>query len=193
MNCVTDVDGKWLNGLKKGESKAFELLFDRYHRLLYRLAFRYFQSDADAQDAVQHVFIRIWENRSEIEFTNEATLRSLLYTILKHYLLNELRHQRVVEDKHQELFTMFQSDAEENTPLFEQQELKTHLYSEIEKLPQQKREICKMKVLKGMKNQEIADAMNLSVSTVKTHYSESIKRLRRGLNKWLVWVLFFIS
>ncbi|NCC10666.1 MAG: RNA polymerase sigma-70 factor [Bacteroidia bacterium] len=193
MNCVTDIDGKWLKELKKGEAKAFELLFDRYHRLLYGLAFRYFQSDADAQDAVQHALIRIWEKRNEIEFTNEATLRSLLYTILKHYILNELRHRRIVEDKHQELFTMFQTDAEESSCAFEQQELKNHLYSEIEKLPHQKREICKMKVLKGMKNQEIADVMNLSVPTVKTHYSESIKRLRRGLDKWLVWVLFFIS
>ena len=54
----------------------------------------------------------------------------------------------------------------------------------------QKRSICLMKVKEELTNQEIAERMNLSVNTVKTHYSEALKMLRIHLSKMLIIVTF---
>ena len=58
-------------------------------------------------------------------------------------------------------------------------------------LPAQKTDICLMKVQEELTNQEIAERMNLSVNTVKTHYSEALKLLRIHLSKMLIIVAFF--
>ena len=58
-------------------------------------------------------------------------------------------------------------------------------------LPPQKRSICLMKVKEELTNQEIAERMNLSVNTVKTHYTEALKMLRIHLSKMLIIVTFF--
>ena len=72
------------------------------------LAYRYLKSGPEAEDAVQHTFMRLWEQRETFDFSEG--LRSLLFTILKNYILNELRHQRIVLEKHEELL---QQNSEE--------------------------------------------------------------------------------
>jgi RNA polymerase sigma-70 factor (ECF subfamily) len=65
----------------------------------------------------------------------------------------------------------------------------------VEKLPPQKREVCLLKIQKGMTNQEVAEAMNISIPTVKSHYTQVIKLLRSQLDKLILLILairFFI-
>ena len=56
---------------------------------------------------------------------------------------------------------------------------KTDLRKGIDGLPHQKKDICKMKIDDHKSNQEIADEMGLSINTVKSHYQEAIKMLRK--------------
>lgn len=63
-------------------------------------------------------------------------------------------------------------------------------YKAVDMLPPQKRSICLMKVKEELTNQEIAERMNLSVNTVKTHYTEALKMLRIHLSKMLIIVTF---
>ena len=98
MGYAVDFDGQLYNGLSSGKAEAFASVFDRYHRLLYALAYRYLKSGPEAEDAVQHTFMRLWEQLETFDFSEG--LRSLLFTILKNYILNELRHQRIVLEKH---------------------------------------------------------------------------------------------
>ena len=65
-------------------------------------------------------------------------------------------------------------------------------YMALEKLPEQKREICLLKVREELSNKEIAERMNLSVNTIKTHYSEALRLLRMHLKKMLMIILFLI-
>lgn len=65
-------------------------------------------------------------------------------------------------------------------------------YKALDKLPEQKRAICLLKVREELSNKEIAERMNLSVNTIKTHYSESLKLLRMYLKKMLMIILFLI-
>jgi RNA polymerase sigma-70 factor (ECF subfamily) len=74
----------------------------------------------------------------------------------------------------------------------EDADLKTHLNKLIEQLPPQKREVCLLKIQQGMSNQEVADAMNISIPTVKSHYTQVIKLLRSQLDK-LIMIVFVLK
>ena len=62
--------------------------------------------------------------------------------------------------------------------MLEETQLISLLHKGIENLPPQKREICRLKIYENKSNQEIADKMELSIHTVKSHYQESIRMLR---------------
>ena len=60
----TDTDDEKLFALiEQGDEGAFTQVYERYHKLLYVLAYRYLMSSDMAEDVVQHVFTRLWEFR----------------------------------------------------------------------------------------------------------------------------------
>lgn len=105
MNQYPDFDQKLYDDLRRGKEYAFAAVFDRYHRLLYTIAYRFLKSEEEAEDAVQYLFMKLWEQRETFSF--ESGIRSLLFTILKNYILNELRHRNLVFEK---LYEMAQQD-----------------------------------------------------------------------------------
>ena len=91
--------------------------------------------------------MRLWEQRETFDFSEG--LRSLLFTILKNYILNELRHQRIVLEKHEELLQQ-NSEEEDVMKALEDADFRRHLRSVIGKLPPQKQKICLMKIEQGL-------------------------------------------
>ena len=124
---------------------------------------------------------------------HEAWVRSLLYTILRHYVLNELRHRTVVYEKNYELAQETEETDESFLQIYEEQDLRSQLLLAINKLPSQKSAICKLKLRQGLSNQEIAERMHLTVATVKSHYTQAIKMLRREFVAMGINILVFIG
>ena len=186
-NKQVNIDYKVLMQLRDGNEKAFSMVFDSYHRYLYVLACRYLMSESFAEDAVQYTFMRLWEGRSTFDY--QTGIKNLLFTILKNYLLNEIRHNNMVIQKNYEL-AQFTEEMETNfLHELEDADFKSHLYKLVEQLPPQKREVCLLKIQKGMSNQEVADKMKISVPTVKSHYTQVIKLLRSQMDKIIIVLL----
>lgn len=184
MNQVIDIDEKLYAGLRRGEESAYAILFDKYNRLLYALAYRYLKSGEEAEDAVQHTFMKLWSQRDSLAF--HAGIRSLLFTILKNYILNELRHRQIVFEKHYEIAQQNEETEEGFGEELENKELKEYLWTAINNLPEQKRKICQLKIGRRLSNQEIADIMHITVPTVKSHYTQAIKLLRHAIEPLIV-------
>jgi RNA polymerase sigma-70 factor (family 1) len=178
------IDSELLIQLREGDEKAFSVVFDTYHRYLYVLANRYLMNDALAEDAVQFTFMRLWEGRETFDY--KGGIKNLLYTILKNHVLNEIRHNNLVLQKNYELAQLSEEAEADFLQQFEADDFKKHFYRMIEELPPQKREVCMLKVQKGLSNQEVADTMQISVPTVKSHYTQVIKLLRSKLEKLIV-------
>lgn len=166
------------------DESTFANAFDQYHRLLYALAYRYLKSMEDAEDAVQYTFMKLWEQRDTFDLS--TGIRSLLFTILKNYILNELRHQKIVLQKHYEMAQADESTEPDFVDLFADEDFRQHLYAIVNQLPTQKREVCFLKMEQGLSNQEIADQMQISVPTVKSHYTQALKMLRTEIGKHLL-------
>lgn len=180
-------DDALLAALKQDSEAAFTRIYEQYHKLLYALALRYLKCNEPAEDAVQQVFLKLWEARQLLPAS--ANLRNYLYTMLKNGVLNEIRNQTSAMEKNYELAQAAPAYEEELLAKLEERELRTAVYRAIGQLPEQKRLVCLYKLQGGLSNQEIADKMHLSVPTVKTHYAQAIKLLRERLGR--LFPLFF--
>ncbi|KAB6312336.1 sigma-70 family RNA polymerase sigma factor, partial [Bacteroides xylanisolvens] len=151
-------------------------------------AYRYLMSSDMAEDVVQHVFSRLWEFRSELRVG--ISLKNYLFTMTKNHVLNLIRNENSAIAKNYEMAQSASPYEDNLIEKLEKKELMSSFYKAVDMLPAQKRDICLMKVQEELTNQEIAERMNLSVNTIKTHYSEALKLLRIHLSKMLIIVAF---
>ena len=143
-----------------------------------------------AEEAVQYVFVRLWEYRSDLNIG--ISLKNYLFTMTKNYVLNVIRNENSAIEKQYELAQRTSEYEDDFVEKLENRERMDIFYKALDKLPEQKREICLLKVREELSNKEIAERMNLSVNTIKTHYSEALKLLRIHLKKMLMIILFLI-
>lgn len=177
-------DDELLILLQKGNERAFTAIYERYHKLLYVLAYKYLKNNDTAKDAVQQIFLKLWESRSL--FSIHINLRNYLYTMLKNHLLNEIRNNYTALEKNYELAQETIEYENEILSKLEEKEMTEQLYRAIDSLPEQKKAVCLYKLKDSLSNQEIAEKMQISIPTVKTHYSQAIKLLREHFDKLLI-------
>lgn len=174
-------DEQLFNLIENGDKIAFTEAYNKYHRLLYSVSYRYLMDREKAEEAVQYVFVRLWEYRSDLNIG--ISLKNYLFTMTKNYVLNIIRNENSMTEKQYELAQRASEFADDFVEKFENRERMDIFYKALDKLPEQKREICLLKVREELSNKEIAERMNLSVNTIKTHYSEALKLLRIHLKK----------
>ena len=183
-------DEQLFNLIENGDKIAFTEAYNKYHRLLYSVSYRYLMDREKAEEAVQYVFVRLWEYRSDLNIG--ISLKNYLFTMTKNYVLNIIRNENSMTEKQYELAQRASEFADDFVEKFENRERMDIFYKALDKLPEQKREICLLKVREELSNKEIAERMNLSVNNIKTHYSEALKLLRIHLKKMLMIILFLI-
>ena len=183
------IDDILLTELKKGNEKAYARIFTLYGRTLYSFAYRYLKSEEDAEDAVQHTFMRLWMKRDRVSFDEDVF--NLLYTIMKNHILNELRHRTIVIEANYALAQTEEDDGRLINEIERRNEWRS-LLSGISDLPERKRDICMLKLMKGMSNKEIAKVMNITVPTVKVHYNQAIKILKKNILGFLL-IMFLLE
>jgi len=166
--------------LLKGDEAAFTQIYQRFWSVLYAVAQRYLKDDEMAKDAIQHVFMQLWECREDLAL--DTNLKNLLFTMTKNHLINVIKRNNMAIQKNYEWAQMNESNE---TWLEKMQgEGKLQLLEQtIETLPDQKKRILHYKIQDHFSNQQIADAMGLSIQTVKNQYTSAVKILRERMSE----------
>jgi RNA polymerase sigma-70 factor (ECF subfamily) len=175
--------------IKLGDEQAFELLFRKYYIRLCSFANKFLNDPEEAQEIVQYVFAKIWEERDEID--PEDCLKAYLFKIAQNLSLNKLRRKKV-ESRYAEVLRLVYIEQQEFS-VHESllvRELEEHILHSIEKLPSKCRRVFELSRMEGLKYREIADTLNISVKTVEAQMSKAIRSLRIELNDYLVLLLF---
>ena len=168
--------------IKKRDNEAFTVVYHKYHHYLYALACRYLKDAELAEDAVQHVFVKLWDSARYIDV--EINLKNYLYTMTKNFVLNQIRdNKEMISLNYENAQIEIPDESSDILSIMEDKQLRSMLYEGIQHLPPQKKEICQLKIDENKTNQEIADEMGISVNTVKSHYQESVKMLREYFQK----------
>jgi len=157
-----------------GKDKTFKIFFESFYPSLYLVAKKYIQEDEAALDIVQDAFVYFWEKRKEIPSANAA--KSYLYKTVKNKCLNYLRDKKQNERiKSEDL----ESEIYFRDAIIEEETYQI-IHNVIKTLPAQTQRIIELS-LDGLKNQEIADLLSISVNTVKTLKLRAFKSLREKL------------
>lgn len=176
--------------IQKNDEKAFTAIYERYNKLIYVLAYRYLLDKAKAEDVVQYVFVKLWEYRRELHIG--ISLKNFLFTMAKNHVLNLIRNENTALEKAYEMAQQVSEYEDDLVEKLEKREQMSLFYEALGKLPPQKKEVCLMKMREDMSNQEIAERLHISVNTVKSHYQEALKILRKELLKLLIMVVSLI-
>lgn len=179
--------------LRDGDHKAFEELFNRYHEKLYYFAIRYFRNQDDAEELVQDVFVKLWENRESLK--EQLSFSGYLFTIGRNTIFNRFR-KRVNENAYREyLATYFDSYTTRTEDNLIYEDLKKLVDSVVEELPPQRQLVYKMSRDKGMSYREIAEELGLSERTVEAHIRLALQSISGVIDKELVipFLLFAFS
>ena len=159
------------------DKNSFEKLFRDFYPSLCSFACKYLEDPAQAEDFAQDVFITLWDKRGEMN--TELSIKSYLYTAVKNRCLNHLRQQAVRQRFSESELHKKELPAYFRDSLIEEE---THrlIYQAVNELSERCRDIIRLN-LEGLKNQEIADLLSISVNTVKTQKAIAYRQLRLKL------------
>lgn len=186
----------WIECIRQGEHSAFEALFKIYYLPLTRFAWRFVQEESLAEELVQEVFAWAWENRERLHITEK--IRPYLYKAVKNQSLNHIkRHKLRVEYSTQ---WVEHNGLVESPPLEEieseklrQKEIRDIIGQAIEELPPRSKMTFKLHRFDGLTYQEISDVMNISVKTVESQMTRTLKILRTRLDDVIVLMIVLLS
>lgn len=145
------------------------------HYLLF--ACRYITDEEISKDLVQEAFISYWKQQDN--FADELSVKAFLYKTIRNSCLNQIRHHNI----RNQYFNSLPSDWESEDFFMEnviREEVSELILKEIYKLSEMSRKIL-LRSLDGLSNEEIAEELQISVNTVKTHKARSYITLRKNL------------
>ena len=173
---ITEVD--WIHALKGGNLKAFNQLFDHYGKRLLHFSLRYLKSAQDAEEIVQEVFLKIWNNREELSV--EKSFESYLFTIAKNGILNTIR-----KSKSEQAYLNYAKLHPGENVLLDQElnfrELEKAYKEAINQLSPRRKEIYLLSREQSLSNAEIAKKLNISVKTVENQMTSTLFEIKKYL------------
>jgi RNA polymerase sigma-70 factor (ECF subfamily) len=173
-------DRQLVSRLKVGDKKAFEEIFRKYREKIYYFAIRYYNSAEDAENVIQDVFIKLWDEREGVK--EELSLNNYIYTIAKNHLFN-IQRKKINEKAYRSYIVdhLVQTPNLENELIYA--DLKVKIDKIIEELPAQRKKVFILSNFEGFTNKELASQLNLSVRTIEVHKSLALQTIRKALKK----------
>lgn len=163
------------------DEAAIAELYDRFGSLVYRMAVQAMPNRAEAEDAVQEVFIRLWRTADRYDQTR-AALVTWVMLISRRHLVDKLRRARArlkTSSLDQSPVPLAESVGREPaSPRMVDDERMTVLLKRIEALPELQRTVVKRAYLGGQTLRQIGEELNTPLGTIKSALSRALVRLR---------------
>lgn len=172
-------DEQLISAICKGEESAIEVLYERYHRYAYALAYRILHDPLASEDIVQDAFLSIWRKASSYQAQN-GSVQSWIQAIVRHRAIDKIR-----ASAHRDYqWTPLQADNEQDPPSEEpdvweqawQSEQYRIIHEVMEQIPVEQRMVIELAYFGGLTHAEISEQYQIPLGTVKG-------RMRLGLQK----------
>lgn len=184
---MSQQDWVLMHRVAAGEEEAVAELYARFGALVYKVARQLLPTQAEADDAVQEVFVRLWQTADRYD-PRRAKLVTWVMLIARRHLIDRLRRNAVrpnvgtIEADPPEGPNGSQPDRK---PL--EGERNKHLRARIAELPELQRTVIERAYLKGYTLREVSEQLDAPLGTVKSALSRGLSRLReRAKTDWAV-------
>jgi RNA polymerase sigma-70 factor (ECF subfamily) len=182
-------DIRLMGRVSSGDDRAFEHLVERHQRLVVGTVGRMLGTNSDAEDIAQQVFVRVWKNAKRYE--PRAKFTTWLLKITRNLVFNELRRR----SRHPAV-PLQSETGEEERPLRDEhaiapdaslleEELQKAVDAAIAQLPETQRMAVILRRYEELSYEEIAEALDQSVSAVKSLLFRARTELRESLKRYL--------
>ena len=181
-----------LTRLKNGDILAFDQVYELYSHKLFSFVFKILKNEAEVDDIVQEVFVKIWESRNKLE--DYKLLNSYIFTIAYNNSIDLIR-KRISNNKYLEHLKY--SASINFTPTIisqiEYNELNNQVQKLIANLPDRQKQVYLLHREEGLTYPEIAEQLGISKNTVENHMVKALKYLRQNLDNSLLINMLFVS
>lgn len=159
-------------------------IFRRYYRPLCLYALHYLRSPENAEDVVQDCLADFLEGMGEGR--EVADVKAYLYMMVRNRCLDALKRDSRIDHDHtaDEFEESIVEEGYEEASFIE-----ARMWTAIDSLPEKCREVFLMSKRDGLKYEEIAEELDISVNTVKNQVSKALKTLKGACHK--VYMFFF--
>ncbi len=169
-------DTELIGAIVSGKEAALATLYDRYHRQSFAFAVRILGAEADAEEAVQETFVRVWRNARQYDASKAAVL-SWLLSITRNLCLDELRRRRRRAPEIQELDgALDHPSADRTDEEAERAIIGEQVRAALHALSSDQRSAIELVYFHGLSSQEVGRLLGVPAPTVRS-------RLRLGLLK----------
>ena len=167
--------------LKQGNGPAFKVLFQKYYASMSHYAFQFLHDREMAEETVQELFVHLWEKRELLSI--ESSVKNYLFRSVRNQCLNQLQKQKIRKQYASQVIESAQQEIDPEQSFLEV-DLMERIEKSIESLPPKRQEIFRLSREQGLKYQEIADQLNISVKTVEAQMGLALKHLRDHLKEF---------
>ena len=180
---IPDLKEKVKNTLNNSDDVAeiFSAHFREHEARLYLLAYRLTKSDQLAQDIVQEVFLKLWQQMDTIDEIND--IEAWLYRLTENKVIDFLRKAAADNRLKEAIWHNLQDIANDSTFYLEAKECNAIIQRAIDQLPLQRKIIYRLNREKGLNYNEIATNLHISRHTVKNQLSSALIFLRKVLKQ----------
>ncbi len=177
-------DAALMRRIGERQPEALEELYRRHASVLLALGKRILANLEDAEEVLQEVFVRVWQEHLRYD-PERSSVATWLVLIMRSRAIDRLRNRRVIEKvhsaAHQESGEAYTSPEGAITVLDRQREGRVR--SELLALPPEQRQALEMAFFDGLTQSEISERTGIPLGTVKTRTLLAMKKLRKNLRQ----------
>lgn len=175
--------------IKAGNMLAFDVLYKKYSRKLYKFGFSIIKSQEETENLIQDVFLNLWENRHNVE--KDASIKSYVFTIAYNSAISVIRKKARESQFIEYLKTIQEINEDPVNVKLEYDELKNKLDEIIQTLPPRQKEVYLLHRVEGLKYSEIAERLSISENTIENHMSRALKTIREKIGNYSLPAILF--
>ncbi|MEJ2882663.1 RNA polymerase sigma-70 factor [Pedobacter sp. GR22-6] len=165
--------------IEQGDKDIFTDFYSSNFRKLILVSDRYVRDIAAAEEIVQDIFLKIWEDKAVLETIK--SIKAYLYRSVVNSSINYINRQKSLERHHLHIAEQLSDELIDSED--ERNKLIVLLYQEIEFLPEKCQLVFKLSRLEGLKYRDIAAKLDLSEKTVENHMGNALRILRSRVLK----------
>lgn len=169
-------DHSLLELVRGGDQNAMAALFDRYGTMVYSIAMRVLRERSNAEDVMQEVFVRVWENPERF-ISGHGSFAGWLAVVTRNRAVDVLRRRRpsdAVDDVVLPTSSNLASETERNIMMQKVQHA-------LESLPEDQQRSLELAFFEGLSHSEIAARTGTPLGTVKTRIRSALINLREAM------------
>ena len=170
-------DAELISNIVKRDRRAFDLFYERYSQVIFNLCIRILRDEAEAQDAMQEIFVQIWKEAERFDPTR-ASAKTWLFTIARSRSLDRYRsmktvRKRIEEGSEEELQQIASEEDLQHSSIMQK-----YVGNALRQLTREQRLVLELSYYEGLTQEEIAERLGEPLGTVKSRIRAALIKLR---------------